>query len=195
MKNADPYVSAIVNGDRTKIRELYDEYYPHVESWIKERGGERSDALDVFQSALEIILIQAEKSEKVYEIEFRPYFFRICRNKWIDQVRLRKKEEAVRKLEEERVNNNSDEIQLADQGMKEAWLSKAMEATFIKLTETCQKLINLTQSGADANEVSKALNMTNANTVYRRKFGCMKRWRELLEAHPMYQQYKNEVNE
>ena len=64
-KKKDPYVEALVNGDAPKIRELYIEYYPHVESWIKERGGQQSDALDIFQSSLEVILSQAERNEKM----------------------------------------------------------------------------------------------------------------------------------
>ncbi len=59
------------------------------------------------------------------------------------------------------------------------------------LSATCQELIRMVQDGVDMKDIMSKLGMKSTNTVYRRKFACMKRWRELLLSNHDYQSYKS----
>jgi DNA-binding CsgD family transcriptional regulator len=56
-----------------------------------------------------------------------------------------------------------------------------LDASLAQLSPTCQDLLRLLGRGVSSVEAAEKLGMTNANTVYRRKNACLKRWRELFD--------------
>ena len=66
-----------------------------------------------------------------------------------------------------------------------------MDQTFVQLSELCQKVINLLRGGKKPEQIATILEMSNANTVTRRKFACMASWIELVKMDKMYYLIKN----
>lgn len=188
---SNKYVDGIRQGDRAIVREIYDRIFPQVASWITQNSGNREDALDVFQDAIEAIIHKSYDDDFELVGDFIPYLFRICKYKWIDQLRKKKTVDKVRQAELSRLEEEETHVQV-DQSFKSQQLHKALEVSYQKLSETCRKLIDMINQGISATDIADELNMTNANTVYRRKFGCMKRWKEILENNPNYLLYKRE---
>ena len=56
-----------------------------------------------------------------------------------------------------------------------------LDASLAQLSPTCRDLLRLLGRGVSSVEAAEKLGMTNANTVYRRKNACLKRWRELFD--------------
>ncbi len=65
-----------------------------------------------------------------------------------------------------------------------------LTSTFQQISPLCQQLLKLIENGATADEVAQKLEMSNANTVYRRKFACLQSWRKHIEAHDYYNTWK-----
>jgi len=67
-----------------------------------------------------------------------------------------------------------------------------LDGTFQKLSPLCQKLLKLVESNATTDEIVAQMEMNSANTMYRRKFACMKSWKGHIEKHPFYGIWKSE---
>ena len=183
-------LDGLISGDRQIIKGIYNSHFKTVESWIKNNGGNREDAFDVFQDSLEAIIIKVLNSPLRIHSSFSAFFIRVCKNKWVDHLRKKKLEERVRLVESKRhsdgeVEESFDEIQ------KTQLLRKVLDTNFKRISETCQQLLSLLQEGLSPDEVAKHMEMSNANTVYRRKFACLKKWKELIESDNQYSLYNS----
>ena len=193
--NTKSYLEALKNGDAILIREIYKNFFPNLLSWIQSNSGDQSDALDIFHDALEVIIYQVHQpNSRIWEIDLGPYLFRICRNKWVDQLRRKKTfDEKVSIDLQIRLNEEADtSINIEKEGVKESVLKRALEDSFLKISDICRSIIEMMNRGLSPLEMADQLSMPNTNTFYRRKFACLKRWKEILEADASYQSYKED---
>ena len=183
------YVVLLKQGDKGFLRDLYLTVLPNVKTYVLKNSGTTDDAHDIFHNALETLIISAHQGRLNISGDIDPYLFRICRNKWIDSLRKKSKLPQV-SIEEDRreLKEEAEEYETLEKNKR---LKTALDGTYALLSTTCQELIRMVQDGIDMNHIMNKLGMASANTVYRRKFACMKRWRELLLSNQDYQSYKS----
>jgi len=175
------YLEAMRIGDSKVLEELYSIHVPQVAKWIANNSGGLEDARDVFQEA--IIALYNKACDPTFTLTYPigGLIFQICKNKWIDQLRKNKKEVEVRKVElgryidDEQINLLS--LDIKEEEVKQIKLDKA----FKLLSDKCQRLLQLLLKGKSPKIVANKLEMTDANTVYRRKNACMSRWKKLYQ--------------
>ncbi len=182
MKVVNHSLQGLKSGNRDVIHSIYTRLLPKAKRTISILGGTEEEALDVFQEALETILLKIDHVQN----NFDGLVLQICRHKWIDRVRKRQRET----VRNEKANRLLDEgNDLRDEYIKkeeEHMQFKLMEKTFLELSETCQKLLQLIREGKKGSEIVRELNFSSANTMYRRKFACIDRWSKLIKASPEY---------
>lgn len=175
------YLVALRDNDSRKIEELYQKCSPGILRWVRSNNGTAADAADLFQEALISLHRSSHRSDFELTCPIEALVFTICRNQWINQLRRKKRESEVRSIEAERYIPDN-----ATQSTYERWETQQLEkerldAALNQLSETCRKLLRLLGRGVSSTEAAERLGMTNANTVYRRKNACLKRWRELFD--------------
>ena len=180
-KHADHrYLKALRENDSRVLRELYESSFPKIAGWVRNNSGTDEDARDLFQEAMVTLYQAAHKPNYELTCPISALIFSICRNKWIDAIRKKSRGEKVREAEQERYDREA-QYETALEELEEATLRKRkLDATFQQLSATCQELMKLLGKGVSSGEAAKKMGMSNANTVYRRKNACLKRWRELL---------------
>lgn len=176
------FIAKLKAGDRALLSELYTKHMDRVVSWICLNNGTKDDGYDIFQDTLEAIILKAYKANEFSEENIAGYIMQIAKNKWIDQLRRKKTFDKVRKgfsdrLEDE-YNIETSYISIEDEQEKQAIL----KSTFNQLTEICQQLLEMLLKERPTEDIVKELDMTNANTMYRRKHACMKSWKSYIEA-------------
>lgn len=176
------YLLALKQGDQKLLSELYSKHTPQVISWVRSNNGTIDDAKDVFQEAVIALYNKALDPDFVLSHPIGGLIFQICKNKWIDQIRKKNKESEVRTYEEQRYNNESPEAPLIELVEQEELRQTKLNATFNQLSELCQKLLRLISEGIKSPQIAQQLQMSNANTVYRRKNACVERWRNLYHS-------------
>jgi RNA polymerase sigma factor (sigma-70 family) len=72
------------------LRKLY-QYFPTVKSFIKKKGGNTSDAEDLFQEALVILVKNVQKPGFVLSAAVTTYLFSICKYAWKQELSKRNK--------------------------------------------------------------------------------------------------------
>lgn len=173
-------VKGLKEGDKTVIRNLYSELLPKVTSWIIGKGGSKEDGYDLFQDALESIIIRIHKNTLPSEIDINAFIMQIAKNKWIDRVRRKKLDEKVRLAEDDRYQSESpweNELIAAEEEQRRY---KLMKLTFSQLSPLCQQLLEMVMGEKKTKEIVDKLGFNNANTMYRRKFACMDSWKSLI---------------
>lgn len=185
-------VTGLLEGKRDIINKIYAKYLNTAIAWISKNNGSRQDGLDVFQEALMHILISAKKGKLVIKSSFGAYLLSTCKYLWLGKIRKENRLSIVRNIPEETLTIEAPlRIEEAE---KDYWLHSFLENNRKKLSETCNQLLSLLAQNKKPGEIAVQLQMTNANTVYRRKFACFKKWRELIESDPMYHQWKELEN-
>lgn len=176
------YLEALKNNDSRLLAELYRDHSAAIVNWVRRNNGTEDDARDLFQEALLALHYSAHRPDFRLTCPIGGLIFTICRNRWINQLRRKRKESEVRIMEAERYEPESANESEYERIEADELDRKRLNAAFAQLSDTCQKLLRLLALGRKPTEAAEALGMTNANTVYRRKNACAERWRILLEA-------------
>ena len=177
------FIEKLKAGERDLLRVLYKEYLPKVLFWVSANNGNQEDGHDIFHDTLEALIHKSYTSGHNFTLEnIGGYIIQIAKNKWIDQLRRKKTFQKVRNGFTERLdseyNIEEDYISVETEHLKQ----KALKEAFSKLSEVCQKLLTLIMKERKTEEVVKELDMSNANTMYRRKHACLKSWKTNIEA-------------
>ena len=175
------YIEALQQGNGKLIQEIYEAHASSINRWVCNNNGSISDAKDVFQEALIAIYHQANKEDFVLTCPIGALLFRICKNKWIDQLRKKNKEETVRIIEKERYSDEAAIESAVEQIEEEDNRQVKLDHSFKQLSDLCQKMLRLIGEGIAVKELVVQLEMSNANSFYRRKSACIDRWRQLLK--------------
>ncbi len=175
------FIVALRQGNDTVIKELYTDLSPKVTRWIMANNGSMSDAKDIFQEAILALYNMACDPGFVLKYPIGGLLFKICKNKWIDQIRKKTKESEVRILEKERYDNVETTTALLEQIETEEIRQTKLDKAFRKLSELCQNLLKLSMEGISPKEIAVQLQMSDANSVYRRKSACVERWKTLFK--------------
>jgi len=182
---------ALLKGDRTIIRSIYDENLGKLASWTSKNNGTSHDARDILHEALTSMIIAGNKKTVNPPENLNAYIFSICKYKWYNA--LKKRNSFVEVTSDDQYTDVSgpsvqDEyIELEHERIKH----KVLDRTFMKLSELCQKLLNLVKEGYSGNDIAAQLNMTGRATVNRRKFACTDAWKKYLKEDPDYNLIKN----
>lgn len=184
------YIDGIRSGDKVILRELYQINLPKFISWIKLNSGTIEDAHDIFQDGMEAMMHLCFDEDFVIKSSLNSLIMTICKNKWIDKLRKKKTEQKVRLELASRQKVNTNMEFNFDQLHNQTAVQNMLTSTFQQISPLCQQLLKLIENGARADEVAHKLEMSNANTVYRRKFACLQSWRKHIEAHDYYNTWK-----
>lgn len=175
------YIQALLDNDRRGIEEIYQRFADRITRFVTANQGTAKDAQDIFQEALIAIYQKARKEDFVLTCPFEAFLYLVCRGKWMNELRRRRKEgvtiEELKGFEEERDAHTMAEAAQREQE-KDALFRKAFE----HISEGCQKLIRLSWSGKSMEQVAQLLDISYAY-ARKKKSECigklMKRIKEL----------------
>lgn len=178
-------IDGLRSGDVKTIRAIYDQCFPKVRTLIVNNSGSESDAYDVFQEALELILLKMD----TFKVNLEGMIILICKRKWIDKLRKKKSKDTFEQSASLQYKIESDAEQKLIDNEKAHLRTQLLEKSFRLLSDTCKRLMLLVKQGVDVQEIIKTMEFASANTMYRRKAACMKRWSEMVKEDKLYSQY------
>lgn len=171
--------NGLKNGDSQAINKIYQGICPKVIAWVKSNSGTEDDGYDLFQETLEVILLKI----KSLDSNLSGLIMRIAQRRWIDKLRGQKKMRIVSM--DQSIEKLDDEEKLA---LVEYEKHKLMDQTFEKLSELCQKIITKLKEGQSVENIVQSLELSSANTLYRRKSACIERWSLLIKQQNKYKE-------
>lgn len=176
------YIVALREGDSRLINEIYAQHAPGVKRWVLQNNGNSAEAQDIFQEALLALHQKAYDPDFILTCPLGGLLFQICRNLWLNQLRKKNRDVTVRKVEAERYKLEETTISTLEAVEEEQSRQHRLNTAFAQLSDLCQRLLRLLAEGISASDAAVKLELSNANTVYRRKHACVSRWRQLYES-------------
>ena len=90
-KNIDNQpLESLRSGNERGIEEIYKKLYPKIRSYISQHDGNEEDAKEIFQKALLQLVLRAQSPDFSISSNFEGYFFTVCKNLWIREVKISK---------------------------------------------------------------------------------------------------------
>lgn len=151
------------NGQREKaFRELYT-LYPKIEKLILSKGGQKQDALDVFQEALIVLYKNLLKSDFKLSSSFYTYLYSVSRFIWSDIQKKKKITNYEILHQEESFQEYLDERKY-----------QFAEKSFSELGERCKQLLLLFyHQKMSFKNIAKALQFSSDKVAKNQKYKCL----------------------
>ena len=155
---------------------LYQEYYPVVQSFIRNNSGSDEDAADIFQDALIVLYEKVRTEHFKLTCTTKTFIYSICKNLWLKKLN-RRKQHLTKKANfttTELAPNIADILEVDEQ-------SELVSRLLKKLGEDGERiLIYYYFDGLDAKEITKKMGYANEYVTRNKKFRSLKKLRTLL---------------
>ena len=171
-------ISQLRTGQQHKALVKLYAHLPKVERMVRNQGGIRADAKDLFQDALIILLGKAKDEGFTLSCSISTYLYAICRNRW--QEELRRRGRFTQELEALPEEPNDLGAVLADE-QNISLAERALQALGDKCQELLKRFYLLKEPLLT---IAKSIGLAGEGAAKTRKYKCLeearKRYRSLL---------------
>ena len=175
-------LEGIIKADKNQLVKLYNDFLPEVLLFVKKNNGSEDEAKDVFQDAI-IILHKKAKEGIELRVALKSYFFSICRNLWLMQLRKKKRLTVIDDLEFQ--ETEPDIIRKIEQTQQENIFYKYYQ----RLPEQCRRILNLFFSKMPMKTIAEELN-TSESYIKKRKHVCKEKLVAAIKKDPLFTEMK-----
>lgn len=184
-------IKGLRHNDPKVIAALYEQYAESVLLHVERHGGNRSDAQDVFQETLMVLLRKAQAGGIELTAPFGAYFMGVAKRIWLKKSK--KKQISV-------VTNEADSAFIDDGADWDAALLqqeryRVYQSAFERLGETCQQILTLFFQKASFKAIADKLGLGNEHSVRTRKYRCQNKLEELIKADPRFYELQDTIKQ
>ncbi len=176
-------VELIRSGKSDKALNSLYKYFPLIRKHIRNFGGTRQDAEDIFQEGLIILCRKAKDPSFTLIAQLSTYLYSVCRYLW--------KDETGRRLQ------TTDSLPDIGVGDEELWQAAIDEETHARLAEKvlnglgdrCRELLLLFyKSQLRLKDIAQRMGYSSENTAKNQKYKCLETARtQLREQKPTFE--------
>jgi RNA polymerase sigma factor (sigma-70 family) len=166
--------------DREPIRFLYETHFESLSSFIIHNSGDYDDAQDIFQEVL-VAFIQLVRTNKFRgEASIKTFLFSLNRNIWYNELKRRKR--AIdRNKNYDRLSRSDEEV--VDRVIENREANQEILKLLESLGENCKKVLLLYYyENRSMKEILSELDYENEQIVRNKKYKCMKKLEQMIEA-------------
>ena len=159
---------------------LYQQMYDKVQAFIQKNSGSVEEARDVFQDSLIALYKQALAGKLGDHIRLEAYFFTICKNLWLKELRKKKRVVELNihheKLSEE---ESYESVMISDEH------AALVEQLIQQVGQQCYQLLrHFYYEKRRMKEIAQLLGLSNEQAAKDKKSKCMKKLRGLIKENP-----------
>jgi RNA polymerase sigma factor (sigma-70 family) len=178
------YVQALISGDKELLDELYDHFAGKIKWMVLQNNGSEQDAADIFQEAV-VDLYRKAKKGFVITCPLGNFLYLICRNRWMSELRRRKKNIVTFRDDEGYSKIGEDSFAQAEQSYVTQKRRELLREKISEMGDSCRKLLELSWSGKRMEEVADLMSMSYAY-VRKKKSDCLGKLVQLVKKSPDY---------
>jgi len=170
-------------GDKKKedkiLKYLYQKCFPMALFYVKKYSGTYLDAKDVFHETIVAFYESVKQNRFRGDSSIDTYLYSIIKNKWITQVRRRRKagELNVEVPTESDYDNTIDrQIMNLDFSNKDDHLRDLVRECMEKLGDRCRELLTLQYyEGCSMDEITAIMGFKNSDSAKTQKYKCLQK--------------------
>lgn len=187
MKDEIDYIEGLKNNDIRTLKAIYTNFSDMILSWVLKNGGSKSDAKDVLQDALLIILKKASQPNFKLTSKFSTYLFGVAKNAWL-RKRQKSLNNRVTFSENERyISNVNIESNIIEQERYSIY-----QEYFFKLDDFCQQLLLMFYQNHSMDKIAEKFNLKNRHTARNRKYRCQKKLEDTIQKDIRFKEIRHE---
>lgn len=196
----DEIIEGFRNKDNEVIRYVHDKSFNSVKMYVKMQNGSEDDAVEVFQQGMIAVFIRIRKGDLKIEDGklFNDYLFIICRNIWLNELRLKKYKNMLNDamnfdfIEEKEKVNWTEDLEYQALVRKDERI-KLYKRYFKKLDKDCRKVLELYLGKLSYKKIAKELNISY-DYVRLKKMRCLKKLLKMIKGDENYEHLKIKKN-
>lgn len=168
-------VDQIRTRDRETLTAIYKDSYPMVEKHILNNSGSKTEAQDIFQDALYVLIKKTTDQNFVLTAKVSTFLFSVSKNLWLKQL-------ASHKINAQELANENEYDDLVDEeDLAKLVKVKQMKACITSLGEPCNTIITQFYFlKTSMKKIAEMLHYTNANNAKNQKYKCFMRLKKMV---------------
>ncbi len=157
--------------------QLYKEYFGMVNRFITNNSGQTSDAEDIFQDTMIVLLEKLRQDDFQLTASLKTYIIAIAKNLWFKKLRNKKEEFDFSLLE------NVDFYQEIEASIEnEKTYKDKLQNLLHKITKHCQGLIHdMFFKENSVEEIQKNYGYANKHTLQNQKYKCVEQIKKVKQ--------------
>jgi RNA polymerase sigma factor (sigma-70 family) len=172
-------VAGIKTGDSEILKSVYTDYFGMVRNLVMKNSGSETDAEDVFQDALVVLFKKFNHSEFNLTVKFKTYFYSVCRNIWLTELRKRGGRNSRLKDFEHHVDLGYEFTANWKETQEEAFVK--IEKAMRYLGEKCQQILLMYYYQKQSmQDIATALEYADADSAKAQKYKCIRQLKRNL---------------
>lgn len=176
-------LEGIYNRDSRVVKHIMDLVWQPVKEYVLANSGDKQEAMNLIQEGILSIYSRQEKPQ--LSCSFTTYFYSICKNMWLNELRRKKKvSEVVMEFDSMIQENEIAEKQLYEK-RRQLYLRY-----FSQVGKVCQDVLRLMSKGFSNEDITVELAFSSVQYTKNRKSTCNKRLIELIKNDPEYKELK-----
>ena len=169
-------LSALKERDESAISYVYQSYWPMILQLVKTNNGSAAEAKDLYQDGMLDFLEKVWQDNFVLTCKIRTFLYSVCRNKWLYQLRGKKKFvdlEAYVELEQPEEEAPEENGTLPD--------DQQIIGAINQLGEPCRSLlVGYYYEQLSMEQLAQKLHYKSENVAKQQKFRCKDRLKNAL---------------
>lgn len=179
-------VEGMKSGDRSALKNIYNLYYPVIESFVVKNNGSQLEAKDIFQESVILLYEKLQQNGFVLRCSIKTFLYAISKRLWLK--RWNEKKTKVFDTEFESDPGNIDEVYNAFEQQEQYY--ENMQNALSQLGEPCAAILrDFYINDLSMVEIAEKFGYTNAQNAKNQKYKCLQRLKKL------FFDMKNEKNE
>lgn len=187
--NKTKILTGLKKGDINTISYLYETVFSSVKGFIMNNSGTETDAEDIFQDGLVIVYDKIYNDTIELTCQFNTYLFSICKHLWLQQL-SRKKKYPVDDFHETEHQDIAEEV---ENNYIQYKRDKLFHTCFLKLSDICQKVLQLFFKKHSAYEIAEIMGYKSADYARKRKMKCKNKLKGIIMRDKNYPVIQNTI--
>ncbi len=165
-------------GDNTAFSDLYSLYFPVINNYIINQGGQRDDAQDIFSEAVLAIFQHAKREDFFLTVSLKTYLFAICQRRWINEAHKMSRRKVILKADfsESKLEEKENPLSILEDVDNKEFLMKALG----QIGERCKMLLSYYSQNYSMAEIAQIQGYSSPDMVKKELYRCRIRLREFL---------------
>ncbi len=165
----DEIIHGIATDNNKVLLYVYHEYYPFIEHFVYQHGGNNDQAKDLFQEGMIILYKKIRDGKLELFCKFSTYLYAVCKRIWIQE--RKKAMLRINKLNDTHIAAEPD-VAYGEETVDAA--KELFNKHFKQLSPDCQKILRLYFNDCTIEEIRNAMGYNTAHHVVDRKYRCKK---------------------
>nr|WP_319399912.1 sigma factor [uncultured Carboxylicivirga sp.] len=175
-------LEGVFNRDSQVIKHIMGLVWVPVRDFVIQNSGKEDDAMNLIQEGFIAIYTKTEKPQLTSS--FSTYFQSICRKMWLNELRVRKKENVLLQ--------SVDTAEIIAEESEEEVLYEKRRLLYLKhfnnITRVCQDLLRLVSKGFSNEDITAELAFSSVQYMKNRKTQCSKKLMDMIKEDPQFKE-------